>query len=507
MAEGKVYLVGAGPGDAQLFTLKGKAVLEAADVVVFDRLVGGGVLAMIPQKARKIDVGKNAGHHPVSQEEINDILLREAQAGHKVVRLKGGDPFVFGRGGEELELLVEHGIHFEVVPGITSALSAAAYAGIPVTHRDCCTSVHIITAHRRAGKEGDGIDYGAIAKAGGTLVFLMGVGEIPNICAGLFKGGMSAQTPAAIVERGTTARQRRICGTLSNLVQLAQSENVTSPAVVIVGEVTSLSDKFAWAEKLPLFGARVVVTRTRAQASRLSSLLREQGAEVLESPAIAIEPIESEDLTAALKRLHDYKVVVFTSTNGVDCFFNQLKQHRIDIRSLGNAKLAAIGGATRDALQERGLQVDILPDIYDAKHLGEQIAQSIQKGDKVLSLRAEEGSKELTEALHKAGVAFDDIAVYRTAVGIGDGLQIRAWAQEAAEGKAPLYAALGSASCARGFAAALSAGEKHAVTAVCIGEQTAAAAREQGLTNIVVAKKASIEELVKSVLEAHAAFK
>ena len=294
---GKVTLVGAGPGDPGLLTRKGLEALERADVVVYDRLVSPAILALMPEGAVKINVGKEASRHPVPQEQINRILLEQAQQGHNVVRLKGGDPFLFGRGGEELELLAEHRIPFEEVPGITSAIAAPAYGGIPVTHRDCCSSLHIVTGHQRAGKE-LAIDFEALVRTGGTLVFLMGVSALPTICAGLLDAGMASDTPAAVVERGTTPAQRRGGG----------APAVQSPAVIVVGGVCALADQFDWFDHLPLKGKRVVVTRPRERAGTLSARLRALGADVWEYPCIATVPIvPCPDVDGALERLSGYE--------------------------------------------------------------------------------------------------------------------------------------------------------------------------------------------------------
>lgn len=265
MAAGKVWLVGAGPGDIGLFTLKGEAVLQQADVVVYDSLVGEGVLARIPEHARLINVGKRASHHTMVQEDINKVLLEEAQKGNKVVRLKGGDPFLFGRGGEELELLSENGISYEIVPGVTSPISVPAYNGIPVTHRDFCSSVHIITGHKRAGKEYD-IDFRALVDTKGTLVFLMGVSALPDICAGLMNAGMDKNMPAAILQKGTTAGQKRIVATVSTLEEEVKRQGIETPAIIVVGKVCTLAEKFGWYEELPLAGWKVLVTRPKMHA-------------------------------------------------------------------------------------------------------------------------------------------------------------------------------------------------------------------------------------------------
>ena len=290
MSTGKVWLVGAGPGDAGLFTRKGYEVLQAAEVVVYDSLVGAGVLSMIPKKARTINVGKRASHHTMPQEEINRVLLEEAKKGYRVVRLKGGDPFLFGRGGEELELLTEEGIPYEVVPGVTSPLAVPAYNGIPVTHRDFTSSLHIITGHKKAGQPYD-INFRALVETKGTLVFLMGVTALPDICENLLRAGMDPEMPAAILQKGTTARQKRIVATVATLPEEVKKQGVETPAIIVVGKVCTLADKFAWYEHLPLFGYRVLVTRPRELVSTMAEKLRKQGAEVLELPAIRTERI------------------------------------------------------------------------------------------------------------------------------------------------------------------------------------------------------------------------
>ena len=285
MTTGKVWLVGAGPGDIGLFTIKGMEVLKNAEVVVYDSLVGQGVLSQIPAHARLINVGKRASHHTMAQEKINQVLLEEAQKGYRVVRLKGGDPFLFGRGGEELELLKANGIPYEVVPGVTSPISVPAYNGIPVTHRDFCSSLHIITGHKRAGKAYD-IDFEALVNTKGTLVFLMGVSALSDICQGLLDGGMSPDMPAAILQKGTTAGQKRIVATVSTLPQEVARQGIETPAIIVVGKVCSLSEDFAWYEELPLSGWKVLVTRPKSLVSETSRKLREKGAEVLELPSI-----------------------------------------------------------------------------------------------------------------------------------------------------------------------------------------------------------------------------
>ena len=386
-------------------------VVEHADVVVFDRLVSPEILALIPPTAKAIDVGKRVNVHPVPQEEINQILLREALGGANVVRLKGGDPFLFGRGGEELELLAQHQVPFQVVPGVTSALAVPAYGGIPVTHRDCCSSLHIVTGHQRARKALD-IDFDALVATKGTLVFLMGVTAMPAIVEGLLQAGMAPDTPAAMVESGTISAQRRCSATLATLPERAAAMGIHSPAIIVVGEVCALAQRFCWFDRLPLRGRKILVTRPRERAGTLSEKLRALGADVWEYPCIETAPIlPCPAMTAALARLTDYQWLAFTSPAGVEAFRDELRRMGKDGRYLSGAKLAAIGTGTSRALEAMGLSPDYIPPVYDAAHLGE----GIPAGGKVLILRAEAGSPALTAALDRRAIPCDDVAVYRTA--------------------------------------------------------------------------------------------
>lgn len=351
-------------------TWKGKMALEQADVVVYDRLVSPAILDLIPPGARRINVGKEAACHPVPQEQINEILLEQARAGHRVVRLKGGDPFVFGRGGEELELLARRGVDFEEIPGVTSAIAAPAYAGIPVTHRDYASSLHIITGHARAGKDLE-INFPALVQAGGTLVFLMGVGALPRITAGLLEAGMDGTTPAALVENGTLPVQRRCVATLATLVQKAADMEIRSPAVIVVGEVCTLSDGFCWLERAPPRAADSG-HRPRDRAGALSQKLRALGAEVWEYPCIETVPlVPCPAMETALNNLKEYEWLVFTSPAGVEAFGNQMRTLGWDGRNLAGIRLAALGPGTARALSALGLRADYLPAVYDAAHLGQ----------------------------------------------------------------------------------------------------------------------------------------
>lgn len=479
MARGKVWLVGAGPGDAGLFTLRGREVMEQADAIVFDRLVGDGVLAMMPERAEKINVGKEGGCHPVPQSEIEKILVEKALEGKKVVRLKGGDPFVFGRGGEEIEALKKENIEFEVVPGVTSAIAAPSAAGIPVTHRGLAATLHIITGHTRKGGIAD-TDYAALAKLGGTKVFLMGASSLPIICDALLRGGMPPETPAAAIERGTTARQRRIEGTLGTLAEIAGREALRSPAVIVVGEVAALGNEFEWKKFLPLSGRSVVVTRPRGRAGKLSAKLRALGAEVVECPCISTRTLD-----IVLPPLGGYAWIGFTSATGVESFFELLAKEGRDVRELGSAKIAAIGKATEDALRARGLAVSFVPDVYDGASLADGLAP-LAEGGRILMFRAKDGSPELTEHLRAAGADFAECKLYETI-----------YEKPVVQPEHADAALFTSASTVRGFVAAFGAADVK--TACCIGRQTADEARKHGFEEIRIAEKATLDSLIKTL--------
>ncbi len=490
---GKVTLVGAGPGDPGLLTRKGLEALRKAEVVVYDRLVSPAILAMMPEKAEHIDVGKQASRHPVPQDQINQILLDKAVEGKNVVRLKGGDPFLFGRGGEELELLAQHGVSFEEVPGITSAISAPAYGGIPVTHRDCCSSLHIVTGHQRAGKELD-IDFEALVRTKGTLVFLMGVSALPQICRGLLDAGMEPAMPAAVVERGTTPAQRRISATLGTLPQAAEEAKVESPAVIVVGKVCALAEDFDWFDKLPLKGRRVVVTRPRERSGTLSARLRALGADVWEYPCIATVPLDPcPAVDKAMEKLHGYEWLALTSPAGVEALWAWLDSHGKDARALGAVKLAAIGPGTDRELKKHGLKADYVPEVYDAAHLGEGLPAT----GKVLALRAEEGSPALTEGLARRNIACDDVASYRTVYENPRSQELRA----AVEGTDGLLVTFTSASTVKGFVSSVGEDVNFSrMVGMCIGQQTAAEAKKFGIP-VRVAREATMDALVETILE------
>lgn len=491
MKAGKVWLVGAGPGDIGLFTLKGMEVLEQAEVVVYDSLVGQGVLSKVPASARLINVGKRANHHTMPQEQINQVLVEEAEKGNRVVRLKGGDPFLFGRGGEELELLKERGIPYEVVPGVTSPLSVPAYNGIPVTHRDFCSSLHIITGHKKAGQEYD-IDFQALVRTKGTLVFLMGVNALGDIMKGLLDGGIDPETPAAILQKGTTADQKRIVATVATLKAEVERRGIETPAIIVVGKVCMLADKFAWYEELPLSGWKVLVTRPKNMISRTAARLREQGAEVLELPAIRTEPLADKTLIReALEHLGTYQWLVFTSPTGADIFFQEMQDFGKDIRALGTVKVAAIGEGTRKKLREHGLNADLMPEIYDGDSLGEALAKVLDGSERILIPRAEKGNENLVRLLLETGARVDDIPTYHTLYEQSVLIDER---KELESGNIDCVV-FTSASTVRGFVEGTKCDDYSGIRAACIGKQTCAAADAYGMQTFV-SEKATIDSLI-----------
>ncbi|HWQ30323.1 MAG TPA: uroporphyrinogen-III C-methyltransferase [Negativicutes bacterium] len=495
---GKVWLVGAGPSDAGLLTLKGFRVLQDAEVVVYDRLVGIEILSMIPKKAKKIDVGKRPEYHKIPQEEINRILLTEALEGKRVVRLKGGDPFMFGRGGEELELLYENKVPFEVVPGITSAIAVPAYAGIPVTHRDYCSSLHIITGHTREGESPD-IDFEAAVNIRGTLVFLMGVSAAKGISEGLIRAGMVPDMPAAIIERGTTSRQRKLLTTVGQLPYDAEQNHICSPSIIVIGEVCSLSAKFEWVSEMPLFGKRVVVTRPEKLNSVLSVKIRELGGEAVEFPCIrTVSTIGNFMLDKALEQVGEYRWLVFTSAAGVEAVFDRMLEMKRDIRELHGLKIAVVGPGTEKALNRKGINADYMPESFNVAALASGLAGLAAVNEKVLVLRAREGSEELSRIFDEQAVHYEDIPVYDTVYES----DINPFSREIILAYDFDYAAFTSASTVEGFVNALPNLDFTKITAICIGEETAKAAERRGM-KCIVADKSTLDGIVEAIINAH----
>jgi uroporphyrinogen III methyltransferase/synthase len=412
---GIVYLVGAGPGDPELITAKGIRCIATADVLVYDYLAAKALLAHARPECELIYVGKKGGDHTLSQQNINALIVAKAAQGRIVTRLKGGDPFIFGRGGEEAEELVKAGIAFEIVPGVTSAIAAPAYAGIPLTHRQFTSTVAFITGHEDPTKEDSNIDWASLAKGIGTLVFLMGIKNLSRIVDRLRRNGKPADTPVALVRWGTTCRQQTVTGTLEDIEARAQKAGIKAPAIIVIGQVVTLRETLQWFEKRPLLGKRIVVTRARAQASELIQQLTALGAECLQCPTIKVVPPESwAPLDQAIRALPDYHWLIFTSVNGVQTFFDRLCALGLDTRCLGHLRTAAIGPATAERLRRFGLNTDILPKAYLAESVAEAFATVDIKGQKVLLPRAKEARAVLPEALRGMGAAVDEIVVYQT---------------------------------------------------------------------------------------------
>lgn len=496
MSSGKVWLVGAGPGDAALMTLKGRKVLEEADVIVYDSLVGDALLSGLPYGARLINVGKRSGHHSMPQEEINRLLLDEALKGNKVVRLKGGDPFLFGRGGEELELLAENHIEYEVVPGVTSALAVPEYNGIPVTHRDFTSSLHIITGHKRAGEDYD-IDFKALVRTKGTLIFLMGVSSLREICSGLMDAGMDGETPAALLEKGTTAHQKRILATVGTLADEVQRLGAETPGIIVVGQVCQLAGRFRWYERLPLGGWKVVLTRPAEMISRMAEKLRMAGAEVLELPSIETVPREPDELLdRSIRNTGRYQWLVLTSPTGVKVLRQNMERLKMDVRSLAPVRIAVIGKGTERELRNMGIYPDMIPSRFDGDTLGRELAELVHPGDRILIPRAAAGNKALVDHLEKAGAVVDDVPTYDTVParrGVVDEKDLFS------RGEIDC-AVFTSASAVRGFVLAVDGMDCHGVKAACIGRQTADAAASYGMETYV-AEEATMDSLLKLVCD------
>jgi uroporphyrinogen III methyltransferase / synthase len=416
MKAGICYLVGAGPGDPGLFTIKGRACLERAEIVVYDYLCNPSLLKWAPASAEKIYVGKKAGAHTLSQEEINALLVAKARAGKIIVRLKGGDPFLFGRGGEEAEALADARCPFEIIPGVTSAIAGPAYAGIPVTHRAHNATLTIFTGHEEPGKSNSALDYEAIARTPGTKVMLMGVERIEAITSELLAAGMPGQTPVALVRWATTGAQETLTGTLDTISELVHEAGMKPPAIVVFGDVVTLRAKLNWFEKLPLFGKRIAVTRTRQQAGQFVECLRALGADAFELPTIRIEPpLEKKEFYELVADAHIYDWIVFTSPNGADAFFTAFFEIYRDARDLGAARIAAIGPATAERVRSYRLQVDVQPE----KYVAEEIIEVLQKETslenlKFLLARAEGAREVLAVELVRLGAIVDEAVAYRT---------------------------------------------------------------------------------------------
>lgn len=505
---GKVYLVGAGPGDARLITVKGLQCLEKGDVVVYDRLANPSLLRKMKPGAEKVYVGKLPDRHTMKQEEINQLLVDLALTGKTVVRLKGGDPTIFGRVGEEAELLRKHGIPYEIVPGITAAISVPAYAGIPVTHRDMASSLSIITGHESPEKLDKSINWEKVTNATGTLIFMMGVAKIGYISRQLITYGRSPDTPVALVRWGTRAEQETLTGTLEDIERKVQQANFQPPAVIVVGDVVTQREHLKWAETLPLFGTRVLVTRARSQASELAAQIEDLGGEPYEFPVIDIRLPEDEEqiayADAALSRLETYDWVFFTSVNGVEYFFRRLEKLGQDVRSLHRARIAAVGPATKEALRARGIAAEELPGQYQAEGMFEAYGAEMHAGQQVLLPRGDLGRNWLPEVLREKGLTVTDAVMYET---VPAGEEDDELLKLVEEGGIHVVTFTSSSTVKNLVAALKGMGLADPVQALsgaaiaCIGPLTAQTARDLGFNVDMVAEESTINSLVQSLCD------
>ncbi|WP_447972498.1 uroporphyrinogen-III C-methyltransferase [Nitrospira sp. Kam-Ns4a] len=499
---GKVYLVGAGPGDPKLLTLRGKECLERADVVLYDHLANPVLLAYAPAHAERIYVGRRGRGRYQSQEEVTRLIVEKAQAGKIVVRLKGGDPFVFGRGGEEAEAVADAGLPFEVVPGVTSAVAVPAYAGIPVTHRALASTAAFVTGHEDPEKGGSALEWPRLASANGTLVFLMGMKNLGMIVERLLAEGKSPATPVALIRWGTRASQRTVVGTLADIAEKAKEAAMEPPTVIVIGEVVRLRDRLNWFERRPLFGKRVLVTRPREQASELADLLAEAGAEPVECPMIQVVPPEDwGDVDAALAELARYQWLVFTSVNGVRQFLERLHRQGQDVRALAGLRLCCIGPRTAEELGRWGLRADLVPSEYQAEGLLETLLEAGVAGQRVLIPRAAVARELLPEQLRRRGCEVRVVTVYRTVL---PSVEVETLKARLRNRELDVLTFTSSSTAAnfrqlfesRAEMAELTAG----MTVACIGPITARTASELGLSVAVTARENTIPALVEAII-------
>lgn len=493
--------MGAGPGDPGLLTVRAHELLARADAVVYDALVNPRIVqnGAVRTDAEMHDVGKRGGAPSARQDAINALLVRLAREGKRVVRLKGGDPFVFGRGSEEAQALAQAGVPFEIVPGVTAGVAAPAYAGIPVTHRGVASAVTFVTGHEDPTKGESDVDWASLARAGGTLVLYMGVKRLPEIVAALTEGGLSPDTPAAVVEWGTWPRQRTVQSTISRLVGVVHSAGITAPSITIVGEVARLRDEIAWFDRRPLSGRRIIVTRARAQASELAVRLTELGADVIEAPAIVIVPADSAPLRAALGRLDVYQWALFTSQNAVEIAWTVLRDLGGDARCFAGVRVGAVGQATARALLDRGIAADVIPPRATAEGLGEALRQRPDvRGTRILFIKAEGAGDALPAALHDMDATVDEVVAYQT---IPDASGASA-ARDALAANGVDAITFTSASTVRFFLDALggNAGAVGGARIITMGPRTSDAARLLGLTVHAEAATATVDALADAVV-------
>ncbi len=500
---GKVYLVGAGPGDPGLLTVKGKECLEQADVVLYDYLANPALLRYAPDRAERIYVGRRGRGQYQDQADINRLLIDRARAGQVVVRLKGGDPFVFGRGGEEAEAVASAGVPFEVVPGVTAAVAVPAYAGIPVTHRTLASSVTIVTGHEDPAKGTTVIDWPKLASTSGTLVFMMGMKTLPAIVDRLIEEGRSAHTPVAAIRWGTKAEQRTVVGTLCDIVMKAEEAQLEPPTVIVVGEVVTLREQLNWFERRPLFGKRIVLTRAQAQASEFSQLLAAYGADPIEVPTIRIVPPDDWKLIdRAIAEIEQYSWLIFTSVNGVMPFMDRLQVAKKDTRALAKLRICAIGPRTAAELVRYGIGPDLIPSEYQAEGVLASFASYDLRGKKVLIPRAEVAREILPDQLRQMGAEVDVIPVYRTVIPPADLSRLR---EEIDAGRVDVVT-FTSSSTVRNFVEMIGGVEvarRLAAKAViaCIGPITAKTVTDYGLSVKIVAEENTVPALTKAIVK------
>ncbi|MGI8633035.1 MAG: uroporphyrinogen-III C-methyltransferase [Solirubrobacterales bacterium] len=492
---GTVYLVGAGPGDPGLVTVRARELVASADVILYDRLLPDGILRDARSDAELVYVGKAPGNVAMSQRDTELLMVEKAKAGHSVLRLKGGDPFVFGRGGEEAERLRAAGLTFEVVPGLTAGIAAPAYAGIPVTHRSDASAVALITGHEDPEKDELALDWKALAAFPGTLCFYMGVGNLPAIAERLIAEGRSPDEPAGVIRRGTHPDQETVTATLSTVADTVAEAALRPPAMICVGDVVARREAIRWFDERPLFGRRVVVTRARAQASTLVRRLQTLGAEVVEVPAIQIDPlIDSAEVADAIAAIGSYRLLCLTSANAVQLLFEALEAARADARSLGGVKVAAIGPGTAEALADRGIRADIVPPRFIAESLVETLVSEGLAGERTLIARAAEARDLLPDELRRHGATVDVVPLYRTLAGDPTDDQL------AAARKAD-FVTFTSSSTVRNYQTALAGTVPEGPRVVSIGPVTSATAHELGIEVAAEAARHDIDGLLETLVD------
>ena len=500
---GKVILVGSGPGDPGLITVRGKEAIESAEIVVYDNLASPIFLSYAPSDSEKIHVGKKGASHTMEQAEINQLLVDKASEGKTVVRLKGGDPYIFGRGSEEAEFLAQNGIEFEVVPGIPAAIGASATAGIPLTDRRYTSTLAFITGHEDPTKDESSIEWEHLAKGIGTIVIYMGVKTLPAVMAKLIEHGRDPETPVAVVEWATTPRQRIIRGNLRNIAQIAEENEIKPPSLAIIGKVNTIGDILNWFEKRPLFGKTIAVTRSRLQASQLVRELRVLGADVLETPTIDIKPPENwDELDRAARGVSSYDWIIFTSPNGVRFFFERMRNAGFDTRKLAAAKIASIGPATSEELQNHGIN----PDYQPLKYVSESIFQGLKDienldGKKILMPRSELARENLADFLRDNGALVDDIPAYRN---VPADFDVDSFKSLIADGKVDAITFTSSSTV--DFFVERMSGEFinrniRNINAASIGPITSETLKTHGIQPVIEADEFTIPGLVKKILE------